>query len=83
MIGSWFIAEILTFSFCSCIFFPQTLVWVMAGTSREIRCYPFHEISRKPPQPLRDRLLRFHTMTQWKTFAGHPHLHHGVGRNGS
>jgi len=49
-------------------------VWMIAGTAKNQKCYPVHEVSQSLTQPVRDNLLNFHALTgcdTTSTFSGH------------
>ena len=71
--------------------------WMIAGTTKQRKCYPVHTITQRLPTPITDNILGFHALTGcdttlsftgfgkrkcWKVFKEFPTLIRGLGRDG-
>ena len=71
--------------------------WMIAGTTKQRKCYPVHTITHRLPTPITDNILRFHALKGcdttlsftgfgkrkcWKVFEEFPTLIRGLGRDG-
>ena len=71
--------------------------WMIAGTTKQRKCYPVHTITQHLPTPITDNILGFHALTGcdttssftgfgkrkcWKVFEEFPTLIRGLGRDG-
>ena len=71
-------------------------VWMVAGTAKQRKCYPIHDIARQLPEIITNNLLGFHSLTGcettssftsfgkrkcWKVFEEFAHLLACTGRD--
>ena len=72
-------------------------VWMVAGTAKQRKCYPIHDIAQQLTEIITNNLLGFHSLTGcdttssftsfgkrkcWKIFEEFAHLLDGIGRDG-